>query len=131
MRGLREDLAAYDAGDLTAALTDHFAGDGATVVDIGASWGLFSCHLARLAGGAGAVLSYEPHPVNKPRGRWRSPCAPAPPGSPPSWIPSACKRGQWPVASGQSSIDTARVRTKHDLRDAAAGSLAAPAKEDG
>jgi FkbM family methyltransferase len=54
------------SGDLTAALTDHFAGDGATVVDIGASWGLFSYHLARLVGGAGTVFSYEPHPMNKP-----------------------------------------------------------------
>jgi FkbM family methyltransferase len=53
------------SGDLTAALTDHFAGDGATVVDIGASWGLFSYHLARLVGGAGTVFSYEPHPMNK------------------------------------------------------------------
>jgi FkbM family methyltransferase len=54
------------SGDLTAALTDHFAGDGTTVVDIGASWGLFSYHLARLVGGAGTVFSYEPHPMNKP-----------------------------------------------------------------
>jgi FkbM family methyltransferase len=54
------------SGDLTAALTDHFAGDGTTVVDVGASWGLFSYHLARLVGGSGMVFSYEPHPVNKP-----------------------------------------------------------------
>ena len=54
------------SGDLTAALTDHFAGDGATAVDVGASWGLFSYHLAGLVGGAGTVLSYEPHPMNKP-----------------------------------------------------------------
>jgi len=54
------------SGDLTAALTDHFAGDGATVVDIGASWGLFSYHFARLVGGSGTVFSYEPHPMNKP-----------------------------------------------------------------
>jgi FkbM family methyltransferase len=54
------------SGDLTAALTDHFAGDGTTVVDIGASWGLFSYHLARLVGRNGAVLSYEPHPMNTP-----------------------------------------------------------------
>jgi FkbM family methyltransferase len=54
------------SGDLTAALTDHFAGDGATVVDIGASWGLFSYHFARLVGRSGTVFSYEPHPMNKP-----------------------------------------------------------------
>src|SRR6202000_1604951 len=54
------------SGDLTAALTDHFVGEGATVVDIGASWGLFSYHLARLVGGGGRVLSSEPHPMNRP-----------------------------------------------------------------
>lgn len=54
------------SGDLTAALTDHFVRGGTTVVDVGASWGLFSYHLARLVGGNGAVLSYEPHPMNKP-----------------------------------------------------------------
>ena len=54
------------SGDLTAALTDHFAADGTTVVDIGASWGLFSYHLAGLVGRTGAVFSYEPHPMNKP-----------------------------------------------------------------
>jgi FkbM family methyltransferase len=53
------------SGDLTAALTDHFTRKGATVVDIGASWGLFSYHLARLVGGDGTVFSYEPHPMNK------------------------------------------------------------------
>jgi FkbM family methyltransferase len=53
------------SGDLTAALTDHFAGDGSTAVDVGASWGLFSYHLARVVGGAGTVFSYEPHPINK------------------------------------------------------------------
>ena len=54
------------SGDLAAALTDHFVGDGATVVDVGASWGLFSYHFARLVGGSGTVFSYEPHPMNKP-----------------------------------------------------------------
>lgn len=54
------------AGDLTAALTDHFAGRGATAVDVGASWGFFSYHLARIVGRAGVVFSYEPHPMNKP-----------------------------------------------------------------
>jgi FkbM family methyltransferase len=54
------------SGDLTAALVDHFAVGGSTVVDIGASWGLFSYHLGGLVGEAGAVFSYEPHPMNKP-----------------------------------------------------------------
>jgi FkbM family methyltransferase len=53
------------SGDLTAALVDHFAVGGSTVVDIGASWGLFSYHLGGLVGGAGTVFSYEPHPMNK------------------------------------------------------------------
>lgn len=54
------------SGDLTAALADHFAGDGATAVDVGASWGLFSYHLAGVVGQSGAVFSYEPHPMNRP-----------------------------------------------------------------
>ncbi len=54
------------SGDLTAALTDHFAADGTTAVDVGASWGLFSYHLAGLVGRTGTVFSYEPHPMNKP-----------------------------------------------------------------
>jgi FkbM family methyltransferase len=52
------------AGDLTTVLTDHFARSGATVVDVGASWGLFTYHLARRVGSAGLVYSYEPHPAN-------------------------------------------------------------------
>ena len=54
------------SGDLAAALTDRFVSDGTVAVDVGASWGLFSYHLARLVGGAGTVFSYEPHPMNKP-----------------------------------------------------------------
>lgn len=52
------------SGDLATALTDHFVGGGAVTVDVGASWGLFSYHLARKVGGSGAVFSYEPHPLN-------------------------------------------------------------------
>jgi FkbM family methyltransferase len=52
-------------GDLAAALTDHFVSNGAVTVDIGASWGLFSYHLARKVGGSGTVYSYEPHPANR------------------------------------------------------------------
>lgn len=52
------------AGDLTAILPDYFVRPGATVVDVGASWGLFSYHLARRVGRAGRVYSYEPHPAN-------------------------------------------------------------------
>jgi FkbM family methyltransferase len=52
------------AGDLSAILPDYFVRPGATVVDVGASWGLFSYHLARRVGKAGRVYSYEPHPAN-------------------------------------------------------------------
>lgn len=50
--------------DLTAVLADHFSGTGATVIDVGASWGLFSYHLSRRVGKPGRVISYEPHPAN-------------------------------------------------------------------
>lgn len=53
------------AGDLAAVLTDRFVGAGAVTVDVGASWGLFSYHLARKVGGSGTVFSFEPHPMNK------------------------------------------------------------------
>jgi FkbM family methyltransferase len=52
------------AGDLTAILPDYFVQPGATVVDVGASWGLFTYHLAGRVGKAGRVYSYEPHPAN-------------------------------------------------------------------
>ncbi|HVT69048.1 MAG TPA: FkbM family methyltransferase [Trebonia sp.] len=52
-------------GDLAAALTDRFVTRGAVTVDAGASWGLFSYHLARRVGGSGTVYSYEPHPANR------------------------------------------------------------------
>jgi FkbM family methyltransferase len=53
------------SGDLAAALTDRFVGDGAVVVDVGASWGLFSYHLAGKVGRSGALFSFEPHPMNR------------------------------------------------------------------
>jgi FkbM family methyltransferase len=52
------------AGDLTAIVSDHFVRDGATVIDVGASWGLFTYHLARRVGNKGIIYSYEPHPAN-------------------------------------------------------------------
>ncbi len=52
------------AGDLTAVLPDYLVRPRATVVDVGASWGLFTYHLARRVGKAGRVYSYEPHPAN-------------------------------------------------------------------
>ena len=51
--------------DLTAVLADYFTGTGATVIDVGASWGLFSYHLSRRVGKRGRVISYEPHPINR------------------------------------------------------------------
>ncbi len=52
--------------DLAMAVADHFAPSGATVVDVGASWGLFTYHLARRIGKSGQVYSFEPHPDNAP-----------------------------------------------------------------
>lgn len=52
------------AGDLAAQVADQLVGRDATVVDVGASWGLFTYHLARRVGPAGTVYSYEPHPAN-------------------------------------------------------------------
>lgn len=52
------------AGDLVALVSDHLVSRGTSVVDIGASWGLFTYHLARRVGKDGAVYAYEPHPAN-------------------------------------------------------------------
>jgi FkbM family methyltransferase len=52
--------------DLALVAADHFATGGATVIDVGASWGLFTYHLARRVGKAGQVYSFEPHPANAP-----------------------------------------------------------------
>lgn len=52
--------------DLAMAVADHFAPSGATVVDVGASWGLFTYHLAHRVGKSGQVYSFEPHPDNAP-----------------------------------------------------------------
>jgi FkbM family methyltransferase len=52
-------------GDLAALLTDRFARSGTVTVDVGASWGLFSYHLARRVGKDGGLLSFEPHPANR------------------------------------------------------------------
>ncbi|MBX9978866.1 MAG: FkbM family methyltransferase [Mycobacterium gordonae] len=54
------------AEDLAMAVADHFAPPGATVVDVGASWGLFTYHLARRVGKSGRLYSFEPHPDNAP-----------------------------------------------------------------
>jgi FkbM family methyltransferase len=53
------------SGDLAAALTDRFVSDGTVAVDVGASWGLFSYHLASKVGGSGTLFSFEPHPMNR------------------------------------------------------------------
>jgi FkbM family methyltransferase len=54
------------ARDLALVVADHFATSGATVIDVGASWGLFTYHLARRVGKSGQVYSFEPHPDNAP-----------------------------------------------------------------
>jgi len=51
-------------GDLAMVVADHFATSGATVIDVGASWGLFTYHLTRRVGRSGQVYSFEPHPAN-------------------------------------------------------------------
>jgi FkbM family methyltransferase len=51
-------------GDLAMVAADHFATSGATVIDVGASWGLFTYHLARRVGKSGQVYSFDPHPAN-------------------------------------------------------------------
>ena len=53
------------SGDLAAALTDRFVSAGTVAVDVGASWGLFSYHLASKVGGSGTLFSFEPHPMNR------------------------------------------------------------------
>ncbi|WP_155772032.1 FkbM family methyltransferase [Mycobacterium asiaticum] len=52
--------------DLAMSVADHCTPNGATVVDIGASWGLFTYHLARRVGKSGQLYSFEPHPDNAP-----------------------------------------------------------------
>ncbi|WP_205874498.1 FkbM family methyltransferase [Mycobacterium camsae] len=52
--------------DPAMTVADHFTARGATVVDVGASWGLFTYHLARRVGKAGQLYSFEPHPDNAP-----------------------------------------------------------------
>jgi FkbM family methyltransferase len=49
---------------LTALMPDFFVNRNATVVDIGASWGLFTYHFSHRVGREGTVYSYEPHPAN-------------------------------------------------------------------
>ncbi|OBK16388.1 FkbM family methyltransferase [Mycobacterium asiaticum] len=52
--------------DLAMSVADHFAPGGSTVLDVGASWGLFTYHLARRVGKSGQLYSFEPHPDNAP-----------------------------------------------------------------
>jgi FkbM family methyltransferase len=54
------------AQDLALVAADRFAHNGATVVDVGASWGLFTYHLTHRVGKSGHVYSFEPHPANAP-----------------------------------------------------------------
>jgi FkbM family methyltransferase len=52
------------AGDLVALLADRLVNRGSTVVDVGASYGLFTYHFSHRVGNNGVVYSYEPHPAN-------------------------------------------------------------------
>ncbi|KWX56720.1 FkbM family methyltransferase [Mycobacterium sp. NAZ190054] len=51
-------------GDVIPMLCSRFLRAGGTAIDVGASWGMFTYHFARLVGTAGTVYSYEPHPAN-------------------------------------------------------------------
>ncbi|OBA68735.1 hypothetical protein A5641_17370 [Mycobacterium sp. 1554424.7] len=53
------------SADLAMVVADHLVTPGATVIDVGASWGLFTYHLARRVGELGTVYSFEPHPRNR------------------------------------------------------------------
>ncbi len=51
-------------------LLDRFVGDGDVCVDVGASYGLYTVALARLAGPTGAVHAFEPRPRSRSVLRW-------------------------------------------------------------
>lgn len=50
--------------DSVSAAVDRAVGVGDAVVDVGASWGLFTAHLARKVGPTGLVDAFEPNPIN-------------------------------------------------------------------
>jgi FkbM family methyltransferase len=51
-------------GDVALPLLEAFVGRGDLVVDIGANWGFFTYHLARLVGRTGRVHAIEPDPAH-------------------------------------------------------------------
>lgn len=51
--------------DFTALVSDRCVRRGFTVVDVGASWGLFTYHLSRRVGEQGRLYCFEPHPLNR------------------------------------------------------------------
>lgn len=97
-------------GDLECVITDHFVHRGATVVDIGASWGFFSHHMAQRVSREGLVISFEPHPLNTPilqklekarsQVRFRPVAASDAPGQAPMYVP----RLRFRPVTAQSSL---------------------------
>ena len=51
-------------GDFSIHVVDHFVRKGDVVLDIGASWGLYTCRLAQLVGHQGQVHVFEPNAAN-------------------------------------------------------------------
>jgi FkbM family methyltransferase len=47
-------------------VVERFVHVGDVVLDIGASWGLYTARFARLVGSSGRVHAFEPHPANGP-----------------------------------------------------------------
>jgi FkbM family methyltransferase len=100
------------AGDISAKVSDHFVREGATVIDVGASWGLFTFHLAHRVGRRGQLYSYEPHPANtavleklakaQPRVHFR-----------PAAVSDVAGRGEMEVPRWKSRLVTAQSSLAH------------------
>jgi FkbM family methyltransferase len=98
--------------DLALVVADHFATGGATVVDVGASWGLFTYHLARRVGKSGRVYSFEPHPANAPMLRKLATARPHVHFSP-SAVSDGAGRAQLLVPRQQTRAVTAQASLSH------------------
>ncbi|WIM85726.1 FkbM family methyltransferase [Candidatus Mycobacterium wuenschmannii] len=100
------------ARDLALAFADRCAPRGATVVDVGASWGLFTYHLAHRVGTSGRVYSFEPHPMNAPMLSRLAAARPHVHFSP-SAVSDAPGHAQLQVPRQQSRLVTAQASLSH------------------
>ena len=100
------------ASDLALVVADHFATSGATVIDVGASWGLFTYHLARRVGKSGQVYSYEPHPDNALMLRKLAKARPYVHFSPAA-VSDKAERAELLVPKRQSRLVTAQASLEH------------------